>query len=159
MSHTDFRRMEPRDVPHMVRLAIDAGMFPAEASPFLEGAAQTWFDGGPGQWIVDELDGAVVGVAFYEPRPATDRVWALTMIVVDPKLQGGGRGAALLRHVERVLRADEQRLLVIETSGTPMYDRTRRFYAKLGYDAVARVPDYFTDGDDMVLFAKDLRKT
>lgn len=157
MSSLTIRAMEPRDVPHMVRIAIASALFPAEATAFLDGSAQSWFDGGPGHWLVDELAGTVVGVAFYEPRPATDRVWSLTMIAVDPSVQGGGRGRALLRHVESLLQAQGQRMLVIETSGTATYDRTRRFYERLEYRAVARVPDYFADGDDMVLFSKDLR--
>lgn len=157
MSSSTYRKMAPPDVAHMVRLAIATGLFPPDASEFLEGAARTWFAGGPGEWVVDEVAGDVVGVAFFEPRPATDRVWALTMIAVDPSRQAGGRGSALLHHVEGVLRERQQRLLVVETSGTPQYDRTRRFYEKLDYTAVARVPDYFADRDDMVLFRKDLR--
>jgi hypothetical protein len=47
--------------------------------------------------------------------------------------------------------------LVIETSSTPRYDKTRRFYERSGYRQVAVVPDYFEDGDHMVLFHKDLR--
>jgi ribosomal protein S18 acetylase RimI-like enzyme len=157
MSSLTIRAMEPRDVSHVVRIAIASGLFPAEATAFLAGSAQSWFEGGPGHWLVGDLAGTVVGVAFYEPRPATDRVWSLTMLAVDPSVQGSGRGAALLRHVESLLQARGQRILVIETSGTETYDRTRRFYERLEFLAVARVPDYFADGDDMVLFSKDLR--
>ena len=64
-----------------------------------------------------------------------------------------------MRRVEETLRADQQRLLVIETSSTPTYDRTRAFYDRHGYRAVATVPDYFSDGDHMVLYHKDLRIT
>jgi ribosomal protein S18 acetylase RimI-like enzyme len=74
------------------------------------------------------------------------------MIAVRPDLQGGGRGAALMRHVEQDLREQGQRLVVVRTSGTPQYDRTRAFYRQLGYGEVACVPDYWTDGDDLVLF-------
>ena len=149
--------MVPSDTQQMIRLAIEAGLFPEDASAFLETAAKSWFEGGPGEWIVDDLDNVIVGVAFYEPRPATDRVWALTMIAVAPNRQGHGHGAALIQWVESRLREDGQRLLVVETSGTAQYDGTRRFYAKQRYTEVARVPNYFTDGDDMVLFSKDLR--
>lgn len=152
------RPMSPDDIPMMVRLAIDAQMFPEEASGFLTEAAQSWFDQGqqPARWLVDDDDGRVVGVAFFEPRDATDRVWYLTMIVVSPDLQGTGRGRALLAHVEQALRDAGQRLLLIETSGTGQYDSTRAFYARGGYREVARVPDYFEAGDDMVLFWKRL---
>jgi ribosomal protein S18 acetylase RimI-like enzyme len=61
-----------------------------------------------------------------------------------------------MRHVERDLREQGQRMLVIRTSGTARYDRTRDFYKALGYSEHARVPDYWTDGDDLVLFTTRL---
>jgi GNAT superfamily N-acetyltransferase len=142
----------------MVALAVAAGLFPPEAAPFLAGQAEAWLAGGrsSGAWVVAEADGKVACVAFYEPRAATDRVWALTMIVVDPSIQGTGMGGRVLRWVEQRLRDDGQRLLVIETSSTPAYDKTRRFYERNGYRSVATVPDYYEDGDHMVLYYKRL---
>ena len=153
------REMTAQDVDAAVGIAIDVKMFPAEAIDFLRAHAHGWLEAGkqPGTWVVDEVDGTVLGVAFYEPRDATDRVWYLTLIAVSPRAHGQGRGAALMHFVESELRKADQRLLLIETSATPAYDKTRAFYAKLGYTEVARVPDYYEDGDDMVLFRKDLR--
>lgn len=154
------RPLRQTDAERVIAIATGSGLFPSEAASFLAEQMAGWFASGcePGRWIVDEAGDRVVGVAFYEPRPATDRVWALTMIAVDPRAQGTGRGEALLRFVEDDLRRKDQRLLVIETSSTAAFDSTRRFYARRGYDAVATVPSYFEDGDDMVLFYKDLRK-
>lgn len=153
------RAMTLDDVAAMVRLAIETEMFPPDAADFLAGTARDTLAGRrPGAWDVAVLDGTVVGVAFVEPREATDRVWALTMLAVAPSVQGGGWGRRLVQHVETTLADREQRLLVIETSGTAAYERTRRFYVQCGYTAVARVPGYFQDGDDMVLFLKDLRE-
>lgn len=154
------RPLTSDDIEPMVRLAVAAELFPPEAGDFLREQAHAWLNGGegPGAWAVDDDEGGGLGsVVFYEPRLATDRVWALTMIAVAPALQGSGRGARALRWVEDTLRARGQRLLVIETSSTPRYDKTRRFYERSGYRQVAVVPDYFEDGDDMVLFHKDLR--
>lgn len=78
------------------------------------------------------------------------------MIAVRPDLQGGGRGAAMVRAAEDDLRARGQRLLPVRTSGTPQYDRTRAFHRGLGFVEHAPVLDYWTDGDDLVLFSKRL---
>ena len=78
------------------------------------------------------------------------------MIAVRPDLQGGGRGAALMRHAEEDLRGKGQRLLIVRTSGTPQYDKTRAFYRGIEYVERSHVPDYWTDGDDLVLFTKRL---
>jgi ribosomal protein S18 acetylase RimI-like enzyme len=67
-----------------------------------------------------------------------------------------GRGTALLRHVEEDLRTRGQRLLLVETSALPAFDRARAFYLASGYDEEARVRDYFGAGDDMVLFRRAL---
>jgi len=152
------RQMQATDIPAMVSLAIETALFPAEAEPFLASTAEDTLSGRrPGRWLVDEEASQVVAVAFFEPREATDRVWSVTMLAVSPLVQGTGRGRGLLEFVERTLREAAQRLLLIETSGTPAYEKTRRFYARSGYAVVANVASYFEDGDDLVLFCKDLR--
>jgi len=62
----------------------------------------------------------------------------------------------LLRQVEDALRGQQQRLLLVETSGVPGFALTWAFYEKAGYTAEARVRDYYQAGDDMVLYRKDL---
>ena len=103
-----------------------------------------------------DIGGGLASVLLYRPEEAADRAFDLTMIAVRPDLQGQGRGAALVRHAEQDLRDHGQRLLVVRTSGTAGYDRTRSFYRGLGYVEHVRVPDYWTDGDDLVLFTKRL---
>lgn len=49
--------------------------------------------------VIDDKGGPL-GVAYYQPKTAADRVWDLTMIAVKPAYQRRGRGAAMLRHVE-----------------------------------------------------------
>ena len=102
------------------------------------------------------MTGGVPRVAYYQPR-ASDRVWDLTMIAVDPGRHGKGIGRSLMGRAEADLREDGVRLLLVDTSATAQYDRTRRFYRALGYDEEARIRDYWGDGDDLVVFRKDLR--
>lgn len=151
--------MTAADVDRVADVAIASSLFPEEARGFLLDQANTWLRAvePTGSWIVEDAGGAIRAAAFYEPRLATDRVWYLTMIAVEPAAQGTGLGSAILSHVELELRASGQRLLLVETSSTPQYERTRAFYEKNGYSREAVVRDYFTDGDDMVLFRKDLR--
>ena len=46
------------------------------------------------------------------------------------------------------------RVLFIETSSLGHYDLTRRFYLKHQYEQAATIPDYYADGDHMVVFRK-----
>lgn len=107
------------------------------------------------RWIVFDQDG-VQGVAYFMPEPLTEGTWNLLMICVDPAAHGKGIGTALMHQVESELRAEAVRLLLVETSGTSAFERTRGFYAMLGYDQEARIRDYYAAGDDKIVFRKAL---
>ncbi|MBN8594901.1 MAG: GNAT family N-acetyltransferase [Anaerolineae bacterium] len=153
------RPVTPADSAAVAEVAVASGLFAPEDSGFLDTMMANYFAHGiheGHECVIDVEGGVCAGVAYYEPALATDRVWYLTMIAVRRDQQGQGRGAALMRYVEDVLHKREQRMLLVETSGTATFEPTRRFYAKIGYSEEARVRDYFAPGDDMVLFRKVL---
>lgn len=96
----------------------------------------------------------LVGYACWGPTPATDRTWDLYWIAVDTALQGAGIGTILLEEVERRLVGQRARMLVAETSSRSDYAATRAFYARRGYVEVARVRDFYSPGDDRIVFVK-----
>ena len=61
-----------------------------------------------------------------------------------------------IAHVEDDLKARDQRLLLVETSGLESFDLTRRFYRKNGYDEEARIRDFYRAGEDKIIFRKAL---
>lgn len=144
------RPVTPDDRSAVTDLVVAAGMFSRDEAAVLDDA----FLAVDATCLVeDAADGeGLASVVFYRPEEAADRAFDLTMIAVRPDLQGSGRGAALMRQTEAALRERGQRLLVVRTSGTAQYDGTRAFYRRLGYTEQTRVPDYWTDGDDLVLF-------
>lgn len=148
----------PEDTSAVIDLVVGAGMFSADDAWLVEGMMADYFDSNEagGHACVIDDEGGPLGVAYYQPKTAADRVWDLTMIAVRPTRQGQGRGAAMLRHVEEDLRARDGRLLLVETSSRPRYERTRTFYLGCGYEEEARVRDYWEAGDDLVLFRKAL---
>jgi ribosomal protein S18 acetylase RimI-like enzyme len=105
-----------------------------------------------GAFDQDEL----VGFACWGPTPATEGTHDLYWIVVDPTRQRGGVGSQLLVSVEEQLRANGQRLLVVETSSRRDYEPTRAFYERRGYTRAATIPGYYAPGDDLVVYTKDL---
>jgi ribosomal protein S18 acetylase RimI-like enzyme len=115
-------------------------------------------NGDPDYRFVGAYDGdALVGYACWGPTPGTEGTCDLYWIVVDPARQGPGVGTALLAEVERRLRADGCRLIVVETSSRADYVATRAFYEGRGYTRAAVVPGYYTPGDDLVIYLKDPR--
>lgn len=99
-------------------------------------------------------DGKLLGYACYGPTPCTLGTFDLYWIAVSPRTQRTGVGTLLLQEVERRLARDSARLVLIETSSQPIYEKTRRFYLRHGYPEVARVPDFYSEGDDRVIYAK-----
>jgi len=107
--------------------------------------------------LVAEVDSAVAGYICYGPAPLTEGTWDIYWIVVTPEKQGQGIGSALLQSAEGKIKEAQGRLVIIETSSTPEYEKTRRFHLGHGYELIARLPDFYTPGDDKLLLQKRLR--
>ena len=69
----------------------------------------------------------LAGFACYGPTPGTDRTYDLYWIAVHPSAQGTGSGTILLNEVERRLKGQNARMLVVETSSRSDYKNTRGF--------------------------------
>ena len=151
------------DLDRIKEIAIAADMFSAEEAEFFDEMLHGALDGSleGHHWLVVETDdGNVVSAAQFAPEPFADRMWNLYFIAVDPTAQGSGIGSAVMAHVEAELRQrgdDEARTLIVETSSTDQYARTRQFYETLGYDEEARIREFYGPDDNKVVFWKSLR--
>ena len=106
------------------------------------------------QFIAYREEDQVLGFAIYGPRDLTDGVFDLYWIAVDPNARCKGVGRALLTASEEAVRKLGARMLIAETSGTPHYEVTRKFYFAMGYENEATIKDFYTPGDDLVIFIK-----
>ncbi|MGB9837060.1 MAG: GNAT family N-acetyltransferase [Candidatus Saccharicenans sp.] len=104
--------------------------------------------------VVENEQGRVAGYMTYGPTPLTEGTWDLYWIAVSPSDQGKGYGQQLVRWLEEEVKKRNGRLILIETSSQAKYEPTRKFYEKLGYTEVARIPDFYRPGDDRVIFGK-----
>ncbi|MFH1639719.1 MAG: GNAT family N-acetyltransferase [Chloroflexota bacterium] len=106
---------------------------------------------------VAEVDGGVAGYIACGATPLTVGTWDIYWIAVAPELKGKGTGTALLASTEESIGKAKGRLVLIETSGKPEYEDTRRFYKKRGYREVSRIRDYYAVGDDKIILEKRFR--
>ncbi|MCX7699693.1 MAG: GNAT family N-acetyltransferase [Gemmataceae bacterium] len=153
------RPTTPDDVEALVQLTAATGMFKPLELDTLQEIFADYFGDIPtsdqhSRTLVTE--GSVRGFVYFAPAPMTDRTWYLYWIVVAADAHGRGYGRALLRHAEDEIRRRGGRVLFIETSGLPHYERTRRFYRQQGYDQEAILRDFYASGDDMIVFRKVL---
>ena len=105
---------------------------------------------------LSECDHQLIGYVYYAPAAMTERTWYIYWIAVEPTVQSRGLGRQLMGHVEAMIRREQARLLLIETSSTAHYEATRAFYTRLNYPLMATVEDYYADGDSMMIYGKRL---
>jgi len=151
------RPITPADTDALVALTAGTGFFKPIEVEALRGVLDDYHAGGRDEGhrsFAWEEGGRILGYVYQAPTAMTDRTWHLYWIAVDASLQGRGLGAKLLAFVEQDIRDHGGRLLIVETSSTPHYEPTRRFYPKHGYTQAATVPDFYADGDGMVVFTK-----
>ena len=107
--------------------------------------------------VTSERDGQIMGFAYYAPAAMTEGTWQLWWIVVRKDVQAQGLGAEMLQFVEDDVRRRQGRVLFIETSSLPHYERTRQFYLRHEYEQHAVLNDFYAAGDSMVIFRKALQ--
>jgi len=98
----------------------------------------------------------VVGFICYGEIPMTDRRFDLYWVAVDPDMGRQGVGRLMLARMEAELSAQGPAKVYVDTSSTPGYDRARRFYEKNGYRVACVLHDFYRDGDDKVIYLKEL---
>jgi len=106
------------------------------------------------RFVVADVEGTVVGYACFGETPCTVGTYDLFWIAVDPARQNLGLGRKLLDAVEHAVRAENGRLLVIETASKPEYAATRAFYERCGLELTARIPDFYARGDDKLVYCR-----
>lgn len=110
---------------------------------------------GCGYHFIVERDGDhISGFSCHGPRDLATGVFDLYWIAVDLNSRRSGAGRRLLTASEDAVRKTGGRMLIAETSGTPLYESTRSFYVGMGYQAEAVIKDFYTEGDDLVIYVK-----
>ena len=139
-------------------IAARAGVFSQEEVECVRTLWEEYLTEGPeicGYHFIIYRDGErVLGFACYGRRDLTEGVFDLYWIAVDPIARCNGVGRKLLTACEEAARAAGGRMLIAETSGTPLYESTRKFYWSMGYENEAIIKDFYTIGDDLMIFVK-----
>lgn len=153
MKNITIRPLSADDLTSAKDVINTLGLFPGEmldemAAPFLTGI------GSDDLWLVALDKQVVLGLVYCSPERMTDGTWNLLLIAVRESEQGQGVGSRLMRHLEQTLSQRNGRVLIVETSGLPDFDRTRAVYKRLDYVEVARIPEFYAVGEDKVVFWK-----
>lgn len=151
---TSIRPTVAADVTAIGRIAEATGLFPADMLPDMIGG---YLDGSKQDiWLTAVARDMPIGFVFCEPERLTNGTWNMLAIGVLPDLQSKGAGALMVAHLENHLRSEGDRVVLVETLGTPEYERTRAFYLRHGYVEEARIREFYDVGGDKVVYWKHL---
>jgi len=103
-----------------------------------------------------EVKGKPIGYSCYGHTPCTAASFDLYWIVVHDSERGKGIGKILMEMAEADIAARGGENIWIETSSKQLYEPTRQFYLKCGYQKIAELPDFYAKGDNKIIFHKSL---
>lgn len=139
------------DIKAMMEVIDSTGLFPGEMLPemiadyFAENQSEA-------HWLTAESNGKIVGLAYFLPERLTQLTLNLLLIAVHKEYQGRGLGKAILKEVVSRGRELDSHLLLVETSGHPHFENTRKFYTDFGFQVEAKIRDFYQIGEDKVVF-------
>lgn len=104
--------------------------------------------------FIDEEESSIRGYVCIGPRSLTDGTYDLYWIAVNPNVQSKGIGSGLIRFIEVHIKNKNGRLILIETSGKPSYEKERKFYEKNSYTELVSIKDFYSIDDALVIYGK-----
>lgn len=106
---------------------------------------------------IAEVEGQPAGYLCYGPTPMTDCTFDLYWIVTHANHRGKRVARTLVEHMEADLLSLGPRAQVrVETSQSEGYGAARKFYDRLHYPEIARFKHFYKEGDDLIVFFKNL---
>jgi len=107
-------------------------------------------------WFTATADDTSVGFGYCAPEMLAESTYNLYAIGVQSDLQGNGIGRDMITYLENKLKAHGHRILIVETSSGTDMALTRKFYEKLGYTKEAVIRDFWSEGEDKIVYWKKL---
>ena len=153
------RRSEPRDRDAVVQLIADTKFFRDDEVKIAAEVLDEALAKGPEdhyQSFTAEWDGRPVGWVCHGPIACTIGAYDVYWLAVSPECQGHGVGRHLMNVAEEHIRSLGGRLAVVETAGRAIYDSTRAFYQRIGYTEASRLPEFYAENDDKIIYLKKL---
>jgi ribosomal protein S18 acetylase RimI-like enzyme len=145
-------------------LAVDRATWSPHTSPSHAPPQGPFFGGTtePHDVLVAEIDGRLIGygkIRHPTPLPASEHVWEVFGLGVDPQFEGRGAGRALMEALIDEARARGGQKMTLRVFAPN--DRARRLYKSLGFEREGLLKREFRIGDgeyvDDILMAKTIR--
>lgn len=152
------RGMEIRDREEIEQILADVKVFPPKEIEVALEVIDSYLSGSSDYFVkvVANEDDSVLGYICYGKVPLTDAVWDIYWIVVREEFRGRGIASRLMEFTEGDLKAYNARAIMVETSSISEYKPARDFYVRKGFNEVCRIEDFYAEGNDKVIYRKNL---
>jgi ribosomal protein S18 acetylase RimI-like enzyme len=149
------REIIQSDVDALKAVLDTIELFPAE---MLEGMITDYFNNPESEdiWFTATEGDQPIAIGYCAPEMLTVGTFNLYAIGVRADIQGKGIGRQMMAFIENKLKGLGHRLLIVDTSGTDDFRKTRKFYEDLQYTKEAVIRDFWDEGDDKVTYWKKL---
>jgi ribosomal protein S18 acetylase RimI-like enzyme len=151
----------PDDVEAVRGLVAATGFFREDEVEIATELVQERLKKGPASgyhFVMASKAGRLAGYGCYGPIPCTVAGYDIYWIAVSPEFQGKGLGQVLLTRMEQRITDAGGHAIYVETASQPRYVPTRSFYERCGYTVAATLPDFYSHGDDKIIYSKSLGK-
>lgn len=151
----DVRPILKEDIPELKAVLDSIELFPSE---YLDEMTSDYINNPKSQdiWMTATLENKPIALMYCAPEKMTEGTFNLYAIGVKQNIQSKGVGQKMMRYLEKHLIRNGGRILIVDTSSTDSFLRTRDFYLQMGYSKEAVIRDFWSEGDDKVTFCKKL---
>jgi ribosomal protein S18 acetylase RimI-like enzyme len=153
------RALRPDDRPYLVEALRSGRTFTEEEVGVALELVDNALDHGQHDYSVRVADldtRPAAGYICFGRTPMTAATYDLYWVVTHSQARGRGVASALVRGMEEELRRVRAQSIRVETSVKESYGAARSLYERLGYPVVARFPDFYRPGDDLIVYYKRL---
>lgn len=152
---TTMRPIKRKDLSELKKVLDSSELFPSE---LLDDMISDYLNNPESEdiWFTATENNIPISIAYCAPERLTEGTYNLYAIAVRNDYQGKGIGRQMMDYLESQLRDSGKRILIVETSSLDDYILTRKFYEKCDYIKEAVIRDFYTKGEDKVVFWKNL---
>jgi len=105
-------------------------------------------------FVFAEYEGNTIGYTCFGQIACTKYSYDLYWIGVHNNYRGAGIGKILMSETEKNIKKLGGKGIYIETSSRDKYIPTQKFYDNCNCELIARINDFYDEGDDKLLYKK-----
>ncbi len=150
------RLVQESDIPELKHILDSINLFPSE---MLDEMISGYLNNPENEdiWFTEIENDRPISIGYCAPETLAEGTYNLYALGVKSDTQSKGTGTRMIAFIEDHLKLHNHRILIVETSSIDDFKSSREFYENLGYHKEAVIRDFWSKGDDKVIYWKKLK--